>query len=410
MKILIVNQPLNNRGDESAHKALVRRIRKEYPSATIGVLWINANEDSVRQFSLSDCNVDYINIRGIKGVSGLTKYAMIREYFWLLYLHPTTRKIMHIYKKYDWIICAPGGICMGGFQNWNHMLMLQLARQTKKKLVYYSRSFGPFPTETTDNRCFKKLSLQMLNYFSFLSIRDKKTEALADELKMSYVSTVDTAFLDSPKVKLTDEIKEGIGIAPYVVFVPNLLIWHYHFKNLIKKDDVLEFFKCIYEVIKKKYPKHTIVMLPQTFNHGTYEGDDIYFFNELKKYIGDNTIVVMPDTLSSDEQQTIIADSECMIGARYHSIVFAINNAVPFIALSYEHKIAGLLETLDKLDCMIDISSGLESSIIVSRLVSEFDKMIEGIHENSRAQKEAKSKANDCFMKLVQVMNDDKKY
>lgn len=31
----MVNQPLNNRGDESAHKALVRRLAKEYPNYEI---------------------------------------------------------------------------------------------------------------------------------------------------------------------------------------------------------------------------------------------------------------------------------------------------------------------------------------------------------------------------------------
>ena len=40
MNILIVNQPLNNRGDESAHKGLVRRLSKQYPKAEINVLFV----------------------------------------------------------------------------------------------------------------------------------------------------------------------------------------------------------------------------------------------------------------------------------------------------------------------------------------------------------------------------------
>ena len=35
MNILIINQPLNNRGDESAHKGLVRAIVKNIPEAEI---------------------------------------------------------------------------------------------------------------------------------------------------------------------------------------------------------------------------------------------------------------------------------------------------------------------------------------------------------------------------------------
>lgn len=53
-----------------------------------------------------------------------------------------------LYKESDVVLCAPGGICMGGFQNWWHLFMLQLAKYIGKPLVYYGRSFGPFPVVT----------------------------------------------------------------------------------------------------------------------------------------------------------------------------------------------------------------------------------------------------------------------
>lgn len=58
-------------------------------------------------------------------------------------------------QKADLIICAPGGICMGGFQDWNHLFYLQLAKYARKPLAYYGRSFGPFPITTKSNRDFK---------------------------------------------------------------------------------------------------------------------------------------------------------------------------------------------------------------------------------------------------------------
>lgn len=80
--------------------------------------------------------------------------------------------------------------------------------------------------------------------------------------------------------------------------------------------------------------------------------------------IKDNRIVVIDDIYSSDIQQTIIAYSQLVVGARYHSVVFSLNNAVPFIALSYEHKISGLLETLDKVDCMVDIQNFILTKMV----------------------------------------------
>lgn len=43
MNILLINQPLNNRGDEAAHKALVRTLSKDYSDSHIEVLFIDAN-------------------------------------------------------------------------------------------------------------------------------------------------------------------------------------------------------------------------------------------------------------------------------------------------------------------------------------------------------------------------------
>ena len=53
MNILIVNQPLNNRGDESAHRALVRSIIKYIPNVNVRVLFMGAN---------AECNIIILNI------------------------------------------------------------------------------------------------------------------------------------------------------------------------------------------------------------------------------------------------------------------------------------------------------------------------------------------------------------
>ena len=62
MNILIINQPLNNRGDESAHKALVRSLLDRIPQAKMTVLWVGASQDSIDQFSIEDNRVCYLNL------------------------------------------------------------------------------------------------------------------------------------------------------------------------------------------------------------------------------------------------------------------------------------------------------------------------------------------------------------
>ena len=407
-EILIINQPLNNRGDESAHKGMIRAFLKKLPEVKFTVLHIGVAQSSIEAFKVNDERVNYVNItRGFQHGYGLLE-KIVYGYglsSCLLYTHPLHWRIMSYYNKADIVVCAPGGICLGGFQNWGHLFNLEHAKSIKKPLVYFGRSFGPFPTKTRNNRLFKKLSFEMLNYFSFLSIRDKETELWADKLKIKYISTIDSAFLDSPKAQIPQEINDKINGCDYVAFVPNLLIWHPAYKD-ISKENVLIFYSKIIKLIKCKYQQYKIVLLPQTFNYGTYKGDDIHFFKEIKNKEKDDRIIVLDDCYSSDIQQTIIRKCKFLIGARYHSVVFALNQAVPFLALSYEHKISGLLKRLDKTDCMIDIAHAIDDKESIEMAISTIKKMIPTMKPDFAARDRAKAIAKEGLMNFVDFIKN----
>ncbi len=399
MNILVINQPLNNRGDEAAHKGLIRSILYNVSDLKIRVLFLGANQDSIAQFAVASERVEYINAKNsYKFVWGyLSQISQLTGLLWLLNLHPNFWRLKQYYQWADIIVCAPGGICMGGFQSWGHLLYLQLAKHFRKPLAYYGRSFGPFPTAKWKNRRFKAISMKMLHYFSFLSIRDKKTEELAEHLKIPYTSTVDSAFLDLPTVSIPQTIIQQIGTNEYFVFVPNLLIWHYAYRAKVTEVELLGFYKDIVQLIFQRYPDYKTVLLPQTFNYGTEQGDDINFFRRFAAFMNDPRITVIEDIYSSDIQQAIIARSQFVIGARYHSVVFAINNTVPFIALSYEHKIAGLLETLGKQDCMVNIQEQICSPQGRKEILDEFSRKIQNLSADKQAMGRAKAISQTAF-------------
>jgi len=41
-------------------------------------------------------------------------------------------------KEYDRVVCAPGGMCMGGFANWDHIWQLDVARRLNKPVFYWA--------------------------------------------------------------------------------------------------------------------------------------------------------------------------------------------------------------------------------------------------------------------------------
>jgi colanic acid/amylovoran biosynthesis protein len=406
MKILIVNQPLRNRGDESAHKALIRSLLNEIPEVSIRVLFVSClSPYSISQFSIDDKRVKYVDIHPFFRYSKISEIALIdskKQFFWKI--HPTMRQIIQHYQWSDFVLCAPGGICMGGFQDWKHLFFLKLAKYTKKPLAYFGRSIGPFPTETILNKKFKEISYEMLNYFKFLSLRDKKSELIANEIGISYISTIDTAFLDFPNVKLPYEVDYTLKGKNYAVFVPNYLLWHYKYKGSFTIEDLIEFYSKIIHKIWSHDPNLSIVMLPQTFDQGGML-DDVNLFRMIAEYMNDPRIIVVPDCYSSDIQQTIISKAKIVIGARYHSIVFAINQNVPFIALSYEHKMIGLLETLGCSENLIDFQETMLSYRSQEECLKKIEEMLPKLKLNPNIYDKAKLIAKQGMDRFVDMIN-----
>lgn len=402
MNILIINQPPFNRGDESAHKALLRTLLKRLPSANIWIMFDMAHTESIRQYAVHNEHISYIkNPTHYLKSKKIATNGLRKNRRWLWTLHPFFRNYHYIYNWADVVVCAPGGICMGGFQSWDHLFFLLLAKFYKKPLAYYGRSFGPFPTETESNRLFKKYSLEMLNYFSFLSIRDHKTELLAEELRIPYISTVDTAFLDSPEVEIPYELKSLIGKKPYVVFVPNYLLWHFAYKGKVSHEQIMSFYSKVMDELIAAHPDCNIVMLPQLFCGRVYALSDVDFFRDLARLRNDDRIIVTPDCYSSDIQQTIIRGAKALLGSRYHSIVFAINQNVPFVALSYEHKIIGLLETLGKQDCCVDITDTFLNEDKENTTIEQIRELLKTIDKDAVAQQKAKTIAHQCMDSFI---------
>lgn len=395
--ILIINQPLGNRGDESAHRALMRGLNRKFPYAKITVLFFLREEEQVHSMIEGSKN-NYVNItqEHMYRFTLLVKYAVIfRCYLFLTYIIPFLKKQIRFYKNADLVICAPGGICMGGFQNWNHLYQLLLARHFRKRLVYYSRSFGPFPTMTYANRVFKKYSLKLLHYFDFLSIRDAQTMKLAECLQVPYVPSIDTAFLEVPRGDVPENLRKMIGKSDYVVFVPNSLTWHYQYKK-VKQTDIDVFYREIFVRLRDVYPDYKVLLLPQLF--GVHNGDWAYF-KKLVTLVNDKDLLVVDECYGSDVQQAIIREARFVIGARYHSIVFAINNKTPFVALCYEHKMIGLLESLGLEMYGVDISSVWDKQSKKSLVTEIMDKI--NIDQNLDKQQALAAKmAQMCFEQM----------
>lgn len=413
MRFLLINQPMFNRGDESAHKALVYALLQHFPDCTVEVLFADRPQEAVDECRVNDTRVTYTNLA--------IDRRYYKTYIWnlkhwlriLWYFNPTVRKIVRHYRQADWIISSPGDRSLGSRYDWDHLFFVSLAEYAGCKVAYYGRSIGPFPEDSPLHVRFNFLARRALRKSRFVSLRDRESAAIAAELGIRYLPTLDTAFLYTPLVQMPSDIRERTG-DKYIVLVPTFLKWS-------RKDSgsscpvrmqVRLFYSEVCRRILEMFPDHKVVMLPQLFSTGDVSTGDYAFFKEIASDVADNRVEVLPDTLISEFHQTVIAGSKCVLGARYHSIVFAINNNVPFVALNYEDRILGMLESLGKQDRCVDITMALddrslafESQVALARIMEK----MKSLQPDEGARIMAKAKTSECFEKFAVTVKDSKR-
>ena len=81
------------------------------------------------------------------------------------------------------------------------------------------------------------------------------------------------------------------------------------------------------------------------------------------------------------------------------------NQGVPFIALSYEHKILGLLQSLGKESMMIDLTKSLFVENGICKTLNKIDELLFIIKPDFEAQEKAKQIANNCMNNFVTFLN-----
>ncbi|MDA3780764.1 MAG: polysaccharide pyruvyl transferase family protein [Bacteroidales bacterium] len=395
MKILIINQATRNHGDEAAGKALIRSLYNN-GHKNISVSY----NDKINDWN-ENCFLNYKDVKQLPPIP-YVKYSFFIILLHLFYsaffgkifinLFSNLKEEYRRIKEHDIIISAPGGPNIGKYKDLKYLWRIYVAYSLGKKYYIYSPSIGPF--EAGDKR-YVRVVRRIFRNSNFLSLRDAQSYSYANDLKVPFEKAIDTAFLEShSSIELPPEILEILP-EKFVVIVPHELYkWHKDFMQIDSEKFDLLFLSIIKEFSKKG---KNVVLLPQIFESPI---DDESYFMKLQD--GIENVIVIPTKYSSDIQQKIIERSSFVVGARYHTIVFAINNKVPFYCLSYEHKMADMLHILGLEANSKSIKEALDNPIVIANLIHECYMYRNQVDESVLAANErAKSLAKLCFDKFI---------
>ena len=414
MRFLIINQHAGNRGDEAAGKALLRALDKENEIKQVDILYnaVNMLDEEKLAFETALCMTHH----SASILSFFDKTLIILSFllpFWLIRILPKTPGLKPEFKlieNADIVVSAPCGVNMGPYRDWRYLWRLYISLKLDKSLAIYSISFGPL----SKNWLFKFVSVYVLRNSKFLSLRDKQSQTYAEEYNAKFTPSIDTAFLDNPFTKeLPTEINNIIREGKYVVVVPNeLYSWHPYYRNISPERLDQIYLDVINLFVNKGL---NVVLLPQLY----ISFNDRHYFERLYQQLPNKErVYIISDKYNCDIQQTVVNKAEFLVGARCHSIVFAIRGNTPFIALSYEHKIKHKLSllSLDRYD--VDLEEQVLDQDFSNRLAEKIENCLYKSETIKQELSFAKNKASDIaqktfsafkrFLKDVTIWNSQK--
>lgn len=395
MKILIINQHSKNHGDEAAGLALIRNIyKKGYTNISVsynmGYPWNEKCELKHKDIKhLVPIKFNRFSYRSLLIFNNFP--CFLTKIFCLVFKE--LRKEYNQIKHSDLIISASGGVNLGLYRDSRYLWRLLIAKKIKKKYVIYSPSIGPF--FENDKKYFKQAKA-VLKGAAFLSLRDKKSYEYAEQFKVPFVKSIDTAFLENHNdIQLPEQLNLLVN-NKYVIIVPNQLYnWHPSFKGILSAEKIDVFYTRLISIFNNIGRK--VVLLPQLYEQGD-KNDEDYF---LKLKDNNKNVIVISTQYSSDLQQKIIEKAEFVVGARYHTIIFAINNNTPFCCLSYEHKMSDMLDLLDLKSYSLDIKHAFEHpETTLEKIMGMYDKKVYYKKKLANAKLMARKIASDCFKKF----------
>ncbi|MFW5897638.1 MAG: polysaccharide pyruvyl transferase CsaB [Halanaerobium sp.] len=284
--------------------------------------------------------------------------------------------ILAVLAEADLFISGGGSLLQdvtGSFSVPYYLGLAWLAKLQGTKTVYYAQGAGPL-----NKKWSQKLTALSLNRFKLLGVRDQGSKNLLKEIgvKKDIELTVDPVFglydpLNNKRQKIKGKVELGISVRPWSV------------------DYISELAAALNQFAEQKNIK--FILFPM------HQGADDQISHKLKEKLEAEAEIRSP-AAEPEAALKSFSDLDLFVGVRLHSLIFALLNKVPLLALSYDPKIEGLMADLDYLP-LIKLED-LKADQAAEKLEAVFAERYSLRRKIEQFLKEKKSEADD-FAGLV---------
>lgn len=352
-----------NKGDWALFESLKKTLREQYPECRIYAVCKNAHlqrekiPDVIWIEQLGSSNRQGI-IRKLCIISGYAKMVLL----YLLYPFASS-SYTDALKKSDLIIACPGGYLHdANFSIFTLLINLALAIRSRKRLILAPQSIGPI-----NNIFFRYLTKKVLKHAKAIFAREHYSyQYCINELNCipsKVFEVMDMAFYDCEYKKTC----VGNNIKPKKYIACTLIKWLYPemsdtqtlYHSYLKA--LAEYFEYVIMNLHIE-----VIVLKQIEKFGNDCGDE-QIFKDIRPYIKSHirdSVHFIADEITYMEMKYIIRDAKFFVGSRMHSNIFALQQGVPVVAISYQPKTEYIMTSLGLSDYSLPIINLCKEQLI----------------------------------------------
>jgi len=321
-----------NLGDEAILEMVLKQLFQIVDSENITVLSSNKNETS-KKYNIN--SIDRYNVLSI--ISHLKKSKALIFGGGSLLQDVTSKRSIYYY-----------------------LFLIKLAKLMKNKVIMLSQGIGPIVNEKS-----KTATVKALKKVDFITVRDIQSKNFLEELGVDknklYLSSDPVINFCSNDDEYVEDKKENNK--------KNVCFSLRNWNNVNVSEKISNVAEML---IKNNIECHFIPF---------YYNEDLPLIKEVEEILNKKGInaVYYKEKLSTNEAFYIIKNMNLLVGVRLHSLIFAASANVPFVAVSYDHKVDHFVESVDmNVECNIE-------NIDENNLYNEIIKKLE--NENVEKQK-----------------------
>ncbi|MFR8869028.1 MAG: polysaccharide pyruvyl transferase family protein [Paraclostridium sordellii] len=262
----------------------------------------------------------------------------------------------------DLIIVCGGGF-LGGkkFNSFMHLYQMNINSQFNKPVILWGTSIEPIKNKIV-GRFTEKEILKLTHIFPRETITYNYLQEFISNDKITLIP--DMAFMLDNKEKEFKFIKELRKKFDNVIGI-TVRKWNFPNAENAKKATANYVNSIVDTIVNYSENNNTVfVFVPQVI----FEGDDDSKMAEIIKeklpIKYKNNFIIRKDDWSPIEIKGLINNFDIFVGTRMHSNIFATSMGVPTVAIAYEKKTNGIMETVGLQEYVEEIDSITSESLI----------------------------------------------